>query len=151
MSLMTNENSEIGWIVGVGASAGGLEALSLFVSNLPETFSGSVIVAQHLAPHAKSMMTDLLQRHTRFPVIAAANGAKIQPRSIYIVPPNYDIGIIKGTISLSIAGEETRPKPSVNGFFESLARAYGKRSVGIILSGIALFLSDPEKYIQSVK
>ncbi len=137
-----------GWVIGIGASAGGLEALTLLISNLPADFRSSIIIAQHLAPHSKSMMVELLARHSRLPVLSAKDKDLIRAGTIYVVPPNHDIDIVDNHITLKIAGNETRPKPSVDHFFESLARAYGDRAVGVILSGTG---TDGSDGIQAIK
>lgn len=136
------------WIIGVGASAGGLEALTLFLRSLPEKPNAAFIIAQHLAPHAKSMMVELLGRQTKLPVIAIKDHLRLEPGVISIVPPNYDVTAIDGELRLSRAGNETRPKPSVDTLFQSLANIYGKRSAGIILSGTG---SDGTEGIRAIK
>lgn len=136
------------WIVGVGASAGGLEALTLFLRSLPEKPNAAFVIAQHLAPHAKSMMVELLGRQTSLPVIAIKDHLRIEPGVISIVPPNYDVTAVEGELRLSRAGNETRPKPSVDTLFQSLANIYGKRAVGIILSGTG---SDGTEGIRAIK
>ena len=142
------ENYGENWVIGIGASAGGLEALSQFVSHLPKSFAGTVVIAQHLAPHSKSMLVELLARHASRPIVSAQDHVKLKPGTIYVVPPNFDIDLIDGHMELTVAGEETRPKPSVDTFFMSLARAYGPRSVGIILSGTG---SDGSEGIRAIK
>jgi two-component system CheB/CheR fusion protein len=124
-----------GWVIGIGSSAGGLEALSLFMAHLPENFQGSIIIAQHLAPLAKSMMVELVGKHSAVQVSPAKHNAPIEPAHAYIVPPNFDIEIRDGHMVLTPAGPETRPKPSVDEFFSSLAANYKERAVGIVLSG----------------
>lgn len=136
------------WIVGVGASAGGLEALTLFLRSLPAKPNAAFIVAQHLAPHAKSMMVELLGRQTSIPVVAIKDHVRIEPGVISIVPPNYDVTVQDGELRLSRAGNETRPKPSVDTLFASLANVYGKRAVGIILSGTG---SDGTEGMRAIK
>lgn len=136
------------WIIGIGASAGGLEALSTLVSNLTPEFSTPIIIAQHLAPRAKSMMVELLQRQSARPVVSAINGEQLQPNTIYVVPPNHDIDIQENHIVLTVAGIETRPKPSIDAFFHSLAKNYGARAVGIVLSGTG---SDGSEGIRAIK
>lgn len=136
------------WVIGVGASAGGLEALTAFLRSLPEKPNAAFVVAQHLAPHAKSMMVELLGRQTSLPVIAIKDHLRLEPGIISIVPPNYDVTAIDGELRLSRAGNETRPKPSVDTLFQSLANIYGKRSVGIILSGTG---SDGTEGIRMIK
>jgi two-component system, chemotaxis family, CheB/CheR fusion protein len=136
------------WVIGVGASAGGLEALTLFLRSLPEKPNAAFIIAQHLAPHAKSMMVELLQRQTNIPVVAIKDHVRIEPGVISIVPPNYDVTASDGELRLSRAGNETRPKPSVDTLFQSIANVYHNRSVGIILSGTG---SDGSDGIRAIK
>ena len=135
------------WVIGVGSSAGGLEALQALVSNLPKDLPAALIVAQHLAPHAKSMLVELLARHSTLAVGLATDGEAIKPNRIYIVPPNHDADIGRGHIRLRVAGNETRPKPSVDALFESIAHVHGERSVGIILSGTG---NDGTRGIQAI-
>lgn len=142
-----NLNEEF-WVIGVGASAGGLEALSTFFKHLPQKPNAAFIVAQHLAPHARSMMVELLARQTEMPVIAVKDKAKLKAGTIYIVPPNYDVTTTSAELRLTKAGEETRPKPSVDLFFASLAKSHGKKAVGIILSGTG---SDGSEGIRAIK
>lgn len=136
------------WVVGIGASAGGLEALSAFFKSLPTNPPAAFIVAQHLSPHAKSMMVELIGRQTSMEVVAVKDHIKIKPGLICIVPPNYDVTADKGELRLKKAGNETRPKPSVDTFFNSLAVIYGRKAVGIILSGTG---SDGAEGIRSIK
>ncbi len=136
------------WVIGVGASAGGLEALTLFLRSLPEKPNAAFIIAQHVAPHAKSMMVELLQRQTNIPVVAIKDHVRIEPGVISIVPPNYDVTTADGELRLTRAGNETRPKPSVDALFQSIANVYHKRSVGIILSGTG---SDGSDGIRAIK
>ncbi|UYL09415.1 PAS domain-containing protein [Bdellovibrio sp. SKB1291214] len=123
------------WIIGVGASAGGLEAISAFVSKFTTEFQGSIVVAQHLAPHSKSMLTELIAKQATLPVLEARDGEKLASSTIYIVPPNYDVAISNRTIHLLPVDSHTRPKPSVDDFFLSLAKNHAPKIVGVILSG----------------
>jgi two-component system CheB/CheR fusion protein len=136
------------WIIGVGASAGGLEALTLFVSNLPRSFNGTVIIAQHLAPHSKSMMVELLQKSSMLPVRQAEHELQVEKETIYVVPPNFDVSVKDGVISLKEAEEAIRPKPSIDEFFSSLAQNYREYAAGIILSGTG---TDGSKGIEAIK
>jgi two-component system, chemotaxis family, CheB/CheR fusion protein len=145
MSENTDQNF---WVIGVGSSAGGLEALSSFFKSLPEKPNAAFIVAQHLAPHAKSMMVELIGRQTKMPVISVSDHLTIEPGLICIVPPNFDVTTKDGQLRLTPAGIETRPKPSVDLFFQSIAKVYGRRSVGIILSGTG---SDGSEGIRAIK
>ena len=136
------------WIVGVGASAGGLEALTQFVSHLPADFPAPIVVAQHLAPHSKSMMVELLARHTPLEVTAAEDRTQLKAGVIYVIPPNHDADLIDDYLALSVADERTRPKPSIDVLFDSFARGRGSKAVGIVLSGTG---SDGSRGIQAIK
>jgi two-component system CheB/CheR fusion protein len=136
------------WVIGLGASAGGLEALTSFFNNLPKKPNAAFIVAQHLAPHARSMMVELLSRQTTMQVQPVKDRQKLKPGMIYIVPPNFDVTTHNGELRLMRAGEETRPKPSVDLFFSSLAKTHGKKAVGIILSGTG---TDGSEGIRAIK
>lgn len=140
--------SENFWIVGIGASAGGLEALTTFFKALDGTPNAAFVIAQHLAPHSKSMMVELLSRHTKLPVIQVKDKLELEPGVISIVPPNYDVMVVDGELRLSRAGNETRPKPSVDILLESLAQVHKKRAIGIILSGTG---SDGADGIRAIK
>ena len=124
-------------VVGIGASAGGLEALQLFVSNLPKSTGVSYVLAQHLSPSHKSMMVDLLEKSSTIPVVQPKNDEKIQPNTFYICPPNKNIEINQNNqIILSDVGEVRHiPRPSVDMLFESIAFAKGDNAIGIVLSG----------------
>lgn len=136
------------WVIGIGASAGGLEALSDFLAQVPAQTPAVFLIAQHLAPHAKSMLVELLARHSHLPVHAAQTRMPLNSAGVYIAPPNFDIEIEQGQLNLIKAGEETRPKPSIDRLFISLAREYGNRSVGIILSGTG---SDGAEGLRAIK
>lgn len=122
-------------VVGIGSSAGGLEALQILLSKLSNDLNCSYIIAQHLSPTHRSMMVDLLARITNLPVIEVQNAMLIKAKTIYITPENTDIYVSNGKIYLKSIQNTYGPKPSVNYFFNSLSQAYGTKSIGIILSG----------------
>lgn len=136
------------WVVGVGSSAGGLEALITFVSNLPKDSPATYIFAQHLPPHQSSMMAELLSRDSRLPVREAKPRDELKPGHILIIPPNFDGEAQDGHLILFPTEEQTRPKPSVNRLFFSLATSYGTRAAGIIMSGTG---SDGAEGIVAIK
>ena len=137
------------WVVGVGASAGGLEALSQFLHGLPEAPGhAAFIIAQHLAPHAKSMLVELLRKQTKLPIAAAVDRMPLRAGAILIVPPNVDATVSRGHLRLRPAGEATRPKPSVDTLFISIAESYGRCAVGIVLSGTG---SDGAEGVRAIK
>lgn len=77
-------------IVGIGASAGGLEALGELLTHLPDDTNMAFVIVQHLAPGHESMMSDLLARKTRMSVLQVRDGTRIQPNSVYVIPPSYE-------------------------------------------------------------
>jgi len=135
-------------VVGIGSSAGGLEALQIMLSNLPEIENCSYVIAQHLSPTHKSMMVDLLARSTNIPVLEVKNGLKIKPKTIYMTPENTDIYVKNSKLYIKTIEQSFGPKPSVNYLLSSLAQDYNKRSIGIILSGTG---SDGAYGIRAVK
>ncbi|GAB4396207.1 MAG: hypothetical protein OHK0053_09700 [Microscillaceae bacterium] len=124
------------WVIGIGASAGGLEALTEFLSALPPTLeNAALIVAQHLSPNYKSMLVQLLQRETTLLVSEARHQLPLAANAIYVTPPDCEISLQNGAIQIGRPSSPTGPKPSVNILFKSLAQAFGLQSIGVILSG----------------
>ena len=122
-------------IVGLGASAGGLEALRAFVAELPLRANMAYVVAQHMSPQHRSMMADLLSRETKLVVVEAKDGVIPNPDTVYIGPPNGDIFIKDGKLALRKPLSEIGPKPSVDYLFTSMAEELGERAIGVVLSG----------------
>ena len=135
-------------VVGIGSSAGGLEALQVMLSKLSDNLNCSYIIAQHLSPTHRSMMVELLSRITNIPVIEVQNGMVIKTKTIYMTPENTDIFVSNGRIYLKSIEHTYGPKPSVNYFFNSLAQTYGSKSIGVILSGTG---SDGAFGIRAIK
>ncbi|MBS1143985.1 MAG: putative methyltransferase CheR [Proteobacteria bacterium] len=136
------------YYVGVGASAGGLEALRPFVANLPAHANMTYIVAQHMSPDHRSLMVELLARETRLKVVEASNNLQPKPDTIYVAPPNVDVTVVKGKIRVSRPTNTIGPKPSVDRFFMSLADDRKDWAIGIILSGTG---SDGAHGIKAIK
>lgn len=136
------------YYVGVGASAGGLEALRPFVANLPAHANMTYIVAQHMSPDHRSLMVELLARETTLKVVEATNNLLPKPDTIYVAPPNVDITVVKGKIKVSKPTNTIGPKPSVDRFFMSLADDRKDWAIGIILSGTG---SDGAHGIKAIK
>ena len=135
-------------LIGIGASAGGLEPLQDLLTHLSAKISdAAIIVAQHLSPNYKSMLVELLARKTKIPVLEAKSGLRIETNHIYTIPPDNDLVIQDDYIQLKKI-PELSPKPSINVLFESIANEYGKDSVGIILSGTG---QDGAKGIELIK
>jgi len=124
------------YLVAVGASAGGLEALREFLLHYPTDLTNtSIIIAQHLDPSHKSMMAHLLSSETNMQVIEAVDGAELKPNMVYIAPPNSDITVAKNKIQLTSPHNQTSSKPSVDILFTSAAVAFKNRAIAIVLSG----------------
>lgn len=135
-------------VVGVGASAGGLEALRSFFASMPGNTGIAFIVAQHLAPQHESLMSQLLDKHTKVSVNEARHGELIKPNKVYIAPPNTDVRIAKGKIALSPPKLQIGPKPSVDLLFHSIAEECKDSCYGVILSGTG---SDGARGVQAIK
>jgi two-component system, chemotaxis family, CheB/CheR fusion protein len=123
-------------IIGIGASAGGLEALELFLKNIPKNSKIAVVIVQHLDPTRKDMMVELLQRVTTLQVVQVKERTLIQPNYIYIIPPNKDMSVFHGTLHLFKPAEPRGQRLPIDFFFRSLADDQQERSVGVILSGM---------------
>lgn len=122
-------------VVGVGASAGGLEAFTDLLSALPARVGVALLVVQHLDPKQQSRLVDILARSSKMPVVEAARGALLEPDHVYVMPPNTTMKVKQGAITL-----QQRPKPParvlpIDLLFRSLADEYGSLAVGVVLSG----------------
>ena len=135
-------------VVGIGASAGGLEALSQFVAGLLPDLGCIYVVAQHMSPTHRSLMAEILSRETRLPVQELTDGELPMPDVIYIIPPGYNLVFKADRFLLSTPSPEVAPKPSVNLLFQSMAEEFEERAVGIILSGTG---SDGTRGLRAIK
>ena len=123
-------------IVGIGASAGGLEALKDFFSHVPTASNIAFVVIQHLDPTHKDIMHELLQRTTSMKVTQAQNHIKVKPNCVYLIPPNKDLSILNGVLFLLEPVSSRGLRLPINFFFRSLANDQQERAVGVILSGM---------------
>ncbi len=135
-------------VVGIGASAGGLESLEQFFASLPAEPDMAFVVVQHLSPDFRSMMSELLSRHSDMPVRVAEHGARVERNQVYLLPPRKEITIEDGRLLL----KEKDPTPTltlpIDLFFRSLAKDAGANAVGIVLSGSG---SDGSRGIREIK
>ena len=123
-------------IIGIGSSAGGLEAIRELVSNLPADAPVSYVIVQHMSPHHKSLMTELVGRETDLAVADVTDGLRPERNHIYVTPPKIDVLFRDGRLRLVQPKEgATAPKPSVDRFLQSLAEDHGEATMAIILSG----------------
>ncbi|MFP4079817.1 MAG: chemotaxis protein CheB [Ectothiorhodospira sp.] len=123
-----------GHVVGVGASAGGLEALEQFFEAMPEGTGAAFVVVQHLSPDHKSLMGNLLSRHTRMPVRTVEDAMAIRAETLHLIPPGNLMTVADGQLRLSPKDPGVLSLP-IDLFFSSLAKEYGDRAIGVILSG----------------
>ena len=123
-----------GYVVGIGASAGGLEALETFFDHCPADSGAAFVVIQHLSPDHKSMMSNLLGRHTRMPVLMVENDMPLQSNRVHLIPPGAIMRVEDGLLHLTPKSPHGLTLP-IDIFFNSLAEAYGSKAVGVVLSG----------------
>jgi two-component system, chemotaxis family, CheB/CheR fusion protein len=122
-------------VVGIGASAGGLEAFKHVLPGLPVSANMAFVIVQHLDPKHRSMMASLLDRHTSMNVLEIVDGQPVEANHVYITPPGRDVKLVGNTLQLSTPASAIGPKPSIDYFLTSLAESKADRAVGIILSG----------------
>jgi two-component system CheB/CheR fusion protein len=122
-------------IVGIGASAGGLEAFEQFFLNVPIDSGMAFVLVSHLDPSHVSFLTEILQRATAMPVVEVQDQMAVTPNVVYVIPPNRDMSIFHGVLQLSIPEEPRGIRMPIDAFLISLADDQGKRAIGIILSG----------------
>mgnify|MGYP001112080140 CR=1 FL=1 len=123
-----------GYIVAIGASAGGLDALERLFQALPAQSGAAYVVIQHLSPDHKSMMVNLLGRHTQMPVVTVEDGMAIAPDRVHLIPPASIMNFVQGRLRLSPKDARVLTLP-IDLFFTSLAKEAGHRTIGLILSG----------------
>ncbi|MGZ3608201.1 MAG: chemotaxis protein CheB, partial [Syntrophales bacterium] len=122
-------------IAGIGASAGGLEAIEQFFRHAPPDAGIAFIVIPHLDPSHASMMTDLIRRFTQMAVVEAGDGMQVEPGHIYVIPPNRNMAIFHNTLHLSVPVDPRGLRMPIDFFFRSLAEDQGEKAICIILSG----------------
>ncbi|MEL4454426.1 CheR family methyltransferase [Lutimonas vermicola] len=122
-------------IVGMGASAGGLEAFKEFFSELPDAPGMAFVIVQHLDPTHKSLMVDLLKKYTKMQVSEVKDHNQVVKDHVYIIPPNKDMAILNGILHLMEPTLARGFRKPIDFFLRSLANDQGARAVGIILSG----------------
>jgi two-component system CheB/CheR fusion protein len=135
-------------IVGIGASAGGLEALEQFLKHVPAGSGMAFVIVQHLDPARKGIMPELLQRATSMRVIQVKDRTKVQPDCIYVIPPNKDMSILHGVLHLLAPTASRGMRLPIDFFLRSLAQAQQEHSVGVILSGMG---SDGTLGLRAIK
>jgi two-component system CheB/CheR fusion protein len=135
-------------IVGIGASAGGLEACTKLLENVPPHTGMAFVLVQHLAPTKDSILAELLAKATSMPVREVQDGMAVEPDHVYVIPPNAALAVFHGVLRLLPRAEAHTQHMPVDSFFRSLAEDQGQNAVGIILSGTG---TDGSLGIQAIK
>ena len=122
-------------LVGIGASAGGLDAIEKFFAATKPDSGMAYVVIQHLSPNFKSMMNELLARHTEVPIVAAEDGLLVQTDHIYLIPPRINLRVHGGRLVLEDQDKAQTPQLPIDVFFQSLAEEYQENAIAVVLSG----------------
>jgi two-component system, chemotaxis family, CheB/CheR fusion protein len=133
-------------VVGIGASAGGLEAFLELLASVPENTGLAFVLVQHLDPQHESLLAEILTPVTKLPVMTVHDGIEIQPDHVYVIPPNTSMELQDG--SLRLARREPGLHLPIDIFFRSLAQVQGSRAIGVVLSGNA---SDGSLGVRAIK
>lgn len=135
-------------IVGIGASAGGLEAVEQLVNHLSDDTGIAFIVIQHLSPDRESILAELIAKKARIPVVEVTDGMKVEKNHLYVIPPGKDMAILNTRLSLLARSSKGKPHLPIDYFLHSLAEDSKGKAIGIILSGTA---SDGTRGIADIK
>ncbi|MEM7212064.1 MAG: chemotaxis protein CheB [Pseudomonadota bacterium] len=137
------------FVIGIGASAGGLEAIRALLKSVPEEVPASYVVVQHVSPTHRSMLASLIDRETHLDVHELSDDTSPRTNHVYVVPPNNDVLYRDGKLALVPPAKEiATPKPSVDRFFKSMAEELEDHAVGIVLSGTG---SDGAYGVQAIR
>lgn len=122
-------------VVAIGASAGGLEAITALLRASKPNGYIAFVIAQHMAPQHRSVLVELLSKDCEYRVVGATEGAVIKPNTVYVNTPNTDIVVKEGRIHLKVPTTDIGAKPSIDKLFNSVAEAFGNQAIGVVLSG----------------
>ena len=135
-------------IVGIGASAGGLEALEHFLKNVPAGSGMAFVIVQHLDPTRNGVMSELLQRATSMKVVQVKDRTVVRPDCVFVIPPNKDMSLLHGVLHLLAPAAPRGLRLPIDFFFRSLAQDQQEHSIGVILSGMG---SDGTLGLRAIK
>jgi two-component system CheB/CheR fusion protein len=135
-------------VVAMGASAGGLEAFTALLRNLPADTGMGFVLIQHLDPKHESMLVDLLSKSTPMPVDQASDGVSVRPNHIYVIPPNASMQIVSGVLRITERPPGRGVQMPVDVFFRSLAEDMKERAIAVVLSGTS---SDGSLGLEAIK
>ena len=123
------------YVVAIGASAGGLEAIHELFDNMPADTNFSFVIIQHLSPDYKSLMPELLAKHTAMKIEEATNGLRLKPNTIYVIPRKKLLTLKGNTLVLTEKKQDHQPNNAIDIFFTSVAEQRRQKAIGIVLSG----------------
>mgnify|MGYP003394553172 FL=1 len=135
MNSQTSVQSNNFPIVGVGSSAGGLEAFIQLLGKMPVDTGMAFILVQHLDPTQASLAVDIISKSTQLQIQEVEDGMRVVPNQIYVIPPNHNMNILDGVLHLLPRASTAGPHLTIDFFFQSLALAAKSRAIGIVLSG----------------
>jgi len=135
-------------VVGIGASAGGLEAIKLFLKGVPEKSGMAYVYVQHLSPQHESALTEILSREAKIPVMEITDDVRLQPDQFYVIPSTKMLTAVDGKLKLDPRNEKTKKIKTIDLFFSSLGVVHQSFAVGVILSGT---LDDGTLGLQVIK
>jgi two-component system CheB/CheR fusion protein len=135
-------------VIGIGASAGGLEAINEFFDNVPENTNFAFVIIQHLSPDYKSLMGEILSKHTTMQVIEAHDDEILRPNFVYLLPSKKLMTVKNDRLQLDEKIKNKLPNNAIDIFFSSLAEDKGDKAIGVILSGTG---TDGSKGIERIK
>ncbi len=136
------------FIVGIGASAGGLQALQDFFSKMPKKNPAAFVVIQHLSPDFESMMDELLAKYTGMSIVKVTKPTKVHPNHVYLMSPKQNLELVDGSLQPKKPNAKDKPNLPIDLFFNSLGREWGTNSVGIVLTGTG---TDGSRGIKTIK
>jgi len=135
-------------IIGIGASAGGFEALEQFMAHVPNECGMAFVIVQHLDPTRKGLMPELLQRITRMKVMQVTDRTRVRPGCVYVIPPNKNMSILHGVLHLFEPSAKRGQRLPIDFFLSSLALDQQQKAIGVILSGMG---SDGTPGLRDIK
>lgn len=145
---MSKTDTDLFLVIGMGASAGGLQALQHFFETMPSNSGLAFVIVTHLAAEQESHLTELISAYTTMPVLQVQDAVKLERNHVYVIPPNRNLSTIDSYLRLSPMEEARRDRAPIDHFFRTLADSHGEYAVGIVFSGTG---SDGTIGLQCIK